>query len=759
MGEFPAPKNHPFANGYFHVELSFNVLDARHGIKKSAIFLEGRDPDPPSFLDIEIPFDWEGDDGLEPSLDGSYEYYVDPSSNRRGDLSKAFIPLPGFSKYSSQYHPQDDHSGIINVISSHWKSTLWLLIFSAFLIGPAFILKVVPNEDLQDAPAFQFYKKYAFLAFFFQFCLIFYLILWRLVNHLIDIAYEVTHEHHFDASKRRHNSAMKQKKNNFQYSVIFSILKPQTFEIIMMSKNAIFFFIFIASISIVFKVCYSIYSSSQYWANSFAALMINRTLNEALMVITIVTIQRIIFSKIVSDFYLTVYSERLMDHCFAIQAIRRLLTHVKGANEQGHFCHKNCHAVIPKPRKIGSKNKSLALLSSYYKNKKKKIDEAQDESIEPIISSYSQFRQLLLNSAQFEGIIDSKEAAKRTARHIYEHFYLPPKDKFLSNKPLKHKRKHTPSHLEHTYSKLLYLPMDAEINRGHFSNIFNPEDEEKLFTILELSESSAISPLEFKIALIKLFLEKEALSKNLLDHGGAVEKLDHLCSFVVFAITLILTPLIIGLPVKELFATLGGLCSLSFVFGQSSAVLFNSIIFIFITHPFDVGDRILVFSDTYFVHEIGIYYTVLQTIDSLLVYVPNYLLIEQHIVNIKRSKNMAEWIDIVVDYNTSTAKMALLASRVRSIIENENKYFELDLTQQGSGNSLSSLIKCVEMVNCRSFRLGIILHHKFNFQDGFKRVYRHFKFLKAIHEALKELSIVYYPNLLRLRCDPNILVK
>ncbi|KAM0683230.1 hypothetical protein MDAP_001648 [Mitosporidium daphniae] len=695
-----------------------------HGVKRSAVSLEENGAACPSFLDIEIPFDWEGDDGLEPSLDGAFECYVDPSSNRRGDLSEAFIPLPGFSKYSSRHYSQDDSNNIIPDFNYQWRSILWLLICSAFLLGPALVLNA-------------------------------------------------THEHYFGASKEnrddglKKNSATNGRASAFKYSMVFSILKPQTSEIVMMSKNSIFLFIFIASISVVFKFYCYIYYSSQYWAKSIATLMINKALNEVLMVITIITIQRIIFSKIVSDFYLTVYSERLMDLCFAIQAIRRLLTHAVDANQHGRFCHRNCHSSTPKPRKISSKSKSLALISSYYRrNMRAKAVEGQDEPIEPIISSYSQFRQLLLKSAQFEGIIDSKGAAKKTAQLIYEHFYIPSKDKLMPNKLSKGKRKYPiySSSSEHASPRLVYLPLDAEISRGNFSNIFNPADEEKLFNLLELSENSTISPLEFKIALLKLSLEKEALSKNLLDHGSAVEKLDHLCSFVILTIIIILTPLVIGLPVKELFATLGGLFSLSFVFGNSSAVLFNSIVFIFITHPFDVGDRIFVFSDTYFVHEVGIYYTVLQTVDGLLVYAPNSLLIEQHIVNVKRSRNMIEWIDIVIDYDTPTEKIASLASKVRSIIESEGKdfeldYYQLDLIQKGSENSHSSLIKCVEVIGCRNFRLGIALCHKFNFQDGFKRVYRHSKFMKAVHEALKELSIVYYPPRLRLGHDPDLWIK
>lgn len=561
----------------------------------------------------------------------------------------------------------------------------------------------------------------------------------------------MTHEHHFDSHKKKNpNSSYN---NSFKYSVLFSILNPHTFEIIMMSKNSIFFLFYFASTTLIYKLYFLYIYSAQLWAKSFFAPILNHLLNVLLLIATTIAIKRIFYAKIVSDFYLTVYSERLMDLCFAIQAIHRLLAHVENTAQTQMIGHEYCLASCNKVSKRRLKAKSFNFFHSCT-NTTTEDEELYEESIEPIIASYHQFRQLLLNSAQFEGIIDSKCIAKKTARLIYEHFYIPLSQSYSHSVNLTtHKRKSLAV-------KAPFIPYTAELNRSHFKNIFNSADEEKLFHILQLSDNSTISPLEFKLSLVKLYFEKEALSKSLLDHGRAVKKLEQLFSLFSLTIIIILIPLVIGLPVKELFAVIGGLCSLSFMFGQSSAVIFNSIIFMFITHPFDVGDRVFMFSDTYFVHEIGTYYTVFQTIEGLLVYVPNSLLIDQHIVNINRSKNMTEWIDIVVDYDTSTAKLSKLASKIRTIIENENKDFELDgyqkeLAGYGFENSNPSLIKCVEMVNSRSFRLGIALCHKYNFQNGFERAERHIKFMKALHKAMKELSIVYYPPRLRLRFNPE----
>lgn len=65
---------------------------------------------------------------------------------------------------------------------------------------------------------------------------------------------------------------------------------------------------------------------------------------------------------------------------------------------------------------------------------------------------------------------------------------------------------------------------------------------------------------------------------------------------------------------------------LSWLIGGSLQEVLTSIIFLFIKHPFDVGDRIVVNKETYTVKEIRLLSTVLLDSGSTLVQAPNIIL-------------------------------------------------------------------------------------------------------------------------------------
>jgi small-conductance mechanosensitive channel len=53
----------------------------------------------------------------------------------------------------------------------------------------------------------------------------------------------------------------------------------------------------------------------------------------------------------------------------------------------------------------------------------------------------------------------------------------------------------------------------------------------------------------------------------------------------------------------------------AFIFGDSLKTIFNCALFVFVTHPYDVGDRVIIgttIPDTLFVHKINFYTTVFR---------------------------------------------------------------------------------------------------------------------------------------------------
>src|ERR1700753_4246101 len=95
-------------------------------------------------------------------------------------------------------------------------------------------------------------------------------------------------------------------------------------------------------------------------------------------------------------------------------------------------------------------------------------------------------------------------------------------------------------------------------------------------------------------------------------------------------------------------ATAGtALLSLSFVFATTCQEVLGSCIFLFVKHPFDIGDRVDISSDPLIVERISLLYTVFKRVQSgKTVQVPNIVLNGLWIDNITRSKAMREQISV-----------------------------------------------------------------------------------------------------------------
>lgn len=88
------------------------------------------------------------------------------------------------------------------------------------------------------------------------------------------------------------------------------------------------------------------------------------------------------------------------------------------------------------------------------------------------------------------------------------------------------------------------------------------------------------------------FRERRALALTLNDTKTAVNKLHHMVNVLVGVIIFILCILILGLASTQfLLAVSSQIVVVTFIFGNFCKTVFEAIIFLFVIHPFDVGDR------------------------------------------------------------------------------------------------------------------------------------------------------------------------
>lgn len=91
------------------------------------------------------------------------------------------------------------------------------------------------------------------------------------------------------------------------------------------------------------------------------------------------------------------------------------------------------------------------------------------------------------------------------------------------------------------------------------------------------------------------FRERRALALTLNDTKTAVNKLHHMISFLTGIVIVVIWLILLEIASSKylLFLT-SQVVLLAFMFGNSLKTVFESIIFLFIIHPYDVGDRLLI---------------------------------------------------------------------------------------------------------------------------------------------------------------------
>ncbi|KAF8926622.1 hypothetical protein BGZ58_011044 [Dissophora ornata] len=225
------------------------------------------------------------------------------------------------------------------------------------------------------------------------------------------------------------------------------------------------------------------------------------------------------------------------------------------------------------------------------------------------------------------------------------------------------------------------------------------EEAQAAFTIFDKDGNGDISKSEMKEKIFYVYKERKDLHTSLRDLSQAVGKLDVIFLTVVTVVWLLIVLSIFGKDVVKNMLSIGSfLVALSFVFGNSLKILFENIVFLFITHPYDSGDLVSIDDgDSMYVREVGLNSTTFVTWDGKRMYYPNNLISQKPIHNVRRSPNMTDKIDLEIQIQ------------------------EMDL----------------------KLKISMCIEHKGNWQDSGRRWARRTAFNYALKEAVEEIGIKY----------------
>jgi small-conductance mechanosensitive channel len=175
------------------------------------------------------------------------------------------------------------------------------------------------------------------------------------------------------------------------------------------------------------------------------------------------------------------------------------------------------------------------------------------------------------------------------------------------------------------------------------------------------------------------------------------------------------------------------LMSFSFAFAGTVQEFTGSCIFLFVKHPYDVGDRVDINSVDLIVEHISLLYTVFRRVDSnRTVQIPNIVNNGNWIENITRSRAMSEQFSLAISAGTTFDEIEHLTEELKAFVvaDDNRRDYQPDLK--------------VEMLNVGDMSkldLKINLGYKSNWSNENLRIARRSKFMCALLATLRKVQI------------------
>ena len=124
---------------------------------------------------------------------------------------------------------------------------------------------------------------------------------------------------------------------------------------------------------------------------------------------------------------------------------------------------------------------------------------------------------------------------------------------------------------------------------------FKQQQASQVMAILDVDNDGEASPQDVRDAIISMYKERKHLAFTLRDAKAAVVQLERTLAVVLHLAAVFGYLAIFRIPIYNVWITVSSvILAFAFVFGNSLRRLYESVIFIFLVHPFDVGDAVTV---------------------------------------------------------------------------------------------------------------------------------------------------------------------
>ncbi|KAK1142781.1 hypothetical protein N8T08_007413 [Aspergillus melleus] len=275
---------------------------------------------------------------------------------------------------------------------------------------------------------------------------------------------------------------------------------------------------------------------------------------------------------------------------------------------------------------------------------------------------------------------------------------------------------------------------------GDLKEAFDNNDEaDAAFIMFDKDMNGDISMDELEAVCVEIGRERKSITASLKDLDSVVSRLDNVLEFFVVVIAIIVFLSLISTSAAGVLTSAGStVLALSWLFSATAQEFLQSVVFVFVKHPFDVGDRVTIYGnagdaglgDDYFVKQISLLYTEFKKMQGHIVQAPNSYLNGLFILNQRRSGALAEAIPIVIKYGTTLEQIDALRQRLLEFVRSERREFQTNI-----------LTEMRQVTENFSVTLNVVFFYKSNWQNEGLRLQRRNKFICMLMIALQEIGI------------------
>lgn len=259
------------------------------------------------------------------------------------------------------------------------------------------------------------------------------------------------------------------------------------------------------------------------------------------------------------------------------------------------------------------------------------------------------------------------------------------------------------------------------------------EEVDIVLPMIDVAETGHIDRKALTDWVVKVYNGRKALAHALNDTKTAVKQLEKLVTAILIIIIIIIWLLLMEIATTKVILFLSSqLVVAAFMFGNTCKTIFEAIIFVFVMHPFDVGDRCVVDGVQMVVEEMNILTTVFLRYDNEKIYYPNSVLATKPISNFYRSPDMGDSLEFSIDFKTPLELIGTLKEKIKKYLEKNPLYWH---------PNHSVVVKEIENVN--KIKMAIFLNHTMNFQDYGEKNRRRTELVLEIKRIFEELHIKY----------------